>query len=99
MNNAYAKNITNDLTAGDVDFELKRKTAGSPGYWFFPTGFIINPSADDQVQLKTIVCELFSTPEKLTLILECGKIHNLPLKKVYKSGTTTQAITVLGDPI
>ncbi len=92
----HAVDVTADLAASSTKLDLVKGAEQSGGYNFYPTGIIINPSADDAVELKTVVCESMNG-KQLTLILECGKVHDVSLSKIIKSGTTTQTITIIGE--
>ena len=95
IENAYQKDVTADIALGDVDFEANRK-AGKAGYNFLPHSFIICPSADDADEWKTIVYEPFSGVGVITAILRCGVVHQIPVKKIFNSGTVGNTIIVLG---
>ena len=97
MSYFIGKDITVDLAASTVLDLVDKKRDGNADYEFTPMAVIINPSAEDTVEIKTIVGTLLSNNAPVTLILECGKIHKVALGRITKSGTTTNTITILGN--
>lgn len=94
----YGKNITVDLAAESaiLDLDAKRKS-GDQTYNFIPEGILINASADDTVEEKTVIGYLRGNNQLVTLRLKCGVVHQISLGKIVKTGTSTSVITILGN--
>ena len=93
---SHGKDVTADVAAGNLDINNKIQT-GDAGYNFIPQAVLINPSADDTDEIKTIVGNLLSNNAPVTLRLTCGEPHSIALGKITKAGTTTNTITILGN--
>ena len=96
MSYSYGKDVTADVAAGDLDINDKIQT-GVAGYNFIPQAVLINNSADDTDEYKTIVGRLLANNAVVTLRLHCGEVHEIALGKIIKTGTTPNTITILGN--
>lgn len=99
MYKSYPKqvDITSDLAGGDLNISDKREEAGSGGkYNLIPTAVIICKSAAGNPGSEALDCELRGGG-RATLYLQCNEIHELAVEKIYKAGSSTETIVVLGE--
>jgi len=93
----FGKDITTDLVAGDVDFDARR-FVGEAAYEFHPKAIFISPSAEDKSdEYKSVTFCMAANGAIMTLIMATGVVHPIAVGKIFKTGTTTSKISVLGN--
>lgn len=92
----FAKDVTADVVAGDVDIIDKRKTQDDDTWEFAPAGFLLKPATPGTFDHQTIVCKLYGKKDLVTLELESGVVHPIALGGIIKAGTTTDGIILFG---
>ena len=87
--------ITTDLASGDVSIEDQLATRSNSDYNMIPMGVMITKnSASDEVQ--PLRCKLRGGDNDVTMYLKINEIYPLAVDKVYKNGSSTETIILLG---
>lgn len=87
--------ITSALLTGDVSIQNKLDTESNSDYNLIPQAIMItkNNAADD---VEPITFRLRGGDASILLYLKINKIYELSIDKVFKTGTTTESIVLLG---
>jgi len=88
--------IQSALTSGDVSIQEKLDSEPNSDYNLIPTGVIITKdSAADAVE--PLVFRLRGGDNQITMYLKINEIYELAVDKVFKNGSSTEDIIILGE--